>query len=115
MAHEIAHELSHWASLPHPRHMTMMGPPQSSFWACGGVYTRSQDDVELCRGIFLHRRRDGAVQIERHADRGMPEPLLCDLGMPRFAVSVSDGSVRPIADRNASTGAVSSSPIPAID
>src|SRR5713226_2818223 len=65
---------------PYPRHPdTATGSRQVSFGASGGLYTRSKRDVELCGGVFLHRWRDVAVEVERHADRGVPEPFLCDL------------------------------------
>src|SRR5712671_6127908 len=37
--------------------------------------------VDLRGGIFLHRGRDVAVEVEGQRDGRMAEPLLCDAGM----------------------------------
>src|SRR5262249_2031276 len=44
-------------------------------------YSRSKRHVELSRGVFLHRRRDVAVEVKGHGYRRMPEALLRHLRM----------------------------------
>ena len=51
----------------------------SSFMLRKGVYSTPERRVEPSGGVFLHRRRDAAIKVERGTDRRMPEPLLRDL------------------------------------
>ena len=57
-----------------------------------------QGIIEFAHGVLLHRRKDMAVNVHRHADLVVPQKLLHDFGMDPHAKQNSRRAVPEVVE-----------------